>query len=171
MAENGETPPEAQATPEAAAPQVPKLQVLGQFIRDCSFENIMVQKGVAGEITPEINVQVSMEAKKRPVDNQYEVVTKYTVTSRNQTGQETLFILEIQYGGIFLIENVADEQLHPFLMIECPRMLFPFVRRLVADLTREGGFPPFNMETVDFVALYRQMIQQKAAEAKGQTLS
>lgn len=171
MAENGETPPEAQATPEAAAPQVPKLQVLGQFIRDCSFENIMVQKGVAGEITPEINVQVSMEAKKRPVENQYEVVTKYTVTSRNQTGQETLFILEIQYGGIFLIENVADEQLHPFLMIECPRMLFPFVRRLVADLTREGGFPPFNMETVDFVALYRQMIQQKAAEAKGQTLS
>ena len=171
MAENGETPPEAQAAPAAAAPQVPKLQVLGQFIRDCSFENIMVQKGVAGEITPEINVQVSMEAKKRPVENQYEVVTKYTVTSRNQTGQETLFILEIQYGGIFLIENVADEQLHPFLMIECPRMLFPFVRRLVADLTREGGFPPFNMETVDFVALYRQMIQQKAAEAKGQTLS
>ena len=171
MAENGETPPEAQATPEAAAPQVPKLQVLGQFIRDCSFENIMVQKGVAGEITPEINVQVSMEAKKRPVENQYELITKYVVTSRNQKGGETLFILEIQYGGIFLIENVADEQLHPFLMIECPRMLFPFVRRLVADLTREGGFPPFNMETVDFVALYRQMIQQKVDEAKGQTLS
>jgi len=170
MAENGETTPEAAATP-AAAPAVPKLQVLGQFIRDCSFENIMVQKGVAGEITPEINVQVSMEAKKRPVENQYELITKYVVTSRNQKGGETLFILEIQYGGIFLIENVADEQLHPFLMIECPRMLFPFVRRLVADLTREGGFPPFNMETVDFVALYRQMIQQKVDEAKGQTLS
>lgn len=170
MAENGETTPEATATP-AAAPAVPKLQVLGQFIRDCSFENIMVQKGVAGEITPEINVQVSIEAKKRPVENQYEVVTKYVVTSRNQTGKETLFILEVQYGGIFQIENVADEQLHPFLMIECPRMLFPFVRRLVADLTREGGFPPFNMETVDFVALYRQMIQQKVDEAKGQPVS
>lgn len=167
MAENGETAPEAAAT----APLPPKMQVLGQFIRDCSFENIMVQKGVAGEVTPEISVQVSMDAKKRPVENQYEVVTKYTVTSKNQSGGETLFILEIQYGGIFLIENIAEEQLHPFLMIECPRMVFPFVRRLVADLTREGGFPPFNMETVDFVSLYRQMIQQRVDEAKKNPVS
>lgn len=162
MAENGGTSPEAAATP----PQVPKMQVLGQYIRDFSFENIMVQKGVAGEVTPEISVQVALDAKKRQNDNQFEVMSKYSIKSTNKDGGETLFLLELEYGGLFHIENVPEDQLHPFLMIECPRMLFPFVRRLVADLTREGGFPPLNMDTVDFVGLYRQIVQQKVQEAK-----
>ena len=165
MAENGTTDPQA----AAETPQGPKMQVLGQFIRDLSFENIMVQKGVTGEVAPEVSVQVGLDAKKRPQDGQFEVISKYSVTSKNKGGGETLFVLEIDYAGLFQIENVPDEQLHPFLMIECPRMLFPFVRRLVSDLTREGGFPPLNMDTVDFVALYRQMVQQKMAEAKQET--
>jgi len=163
MAENGST----EAAPAAdATPTLPKMQILGQFVRDLSFENIMVQKQISGEVTPEISVQVGMDLKKRPIENQYEVITKYQITSKNKNGGETLFVLELDYSGIFLVENVGEEQLHPFLLIECPRMLFPFVRRMVADLTREGGFPPLNMEVVDFVALYRQMVQQKVAEAK-----
>jgi len=167
MAENGETQPEA----ASAQPLPPKMNVLGQFIRDFSFENIMVQKGVGGEVAPEISVQVALDAKKRQTEHHYEIMSKYSITSRNKDGGETLFVLEIEYGGLFHIENVPEEQLHPFLMIECPRMLFPFVRRIVSDMTREGGFPPLNLETVDFVALYRQMVQQKMEEAKGQLVS
>ena len=164
MAENEATGPDG----AAAAPLPPKMQVIGQFVRDLSFENIMVQKGVTGEVAPEISVQVGLDAKKRQNDNQYEVISKYSITSKNKGAGETLFVLELDYAGLFQIENVPDEQLHPFLMIECPRMLFPFVRRMVSDLTREGGFPPLNMDTVDFVALYRQMVQAKMEEAKQQ---
>ncbi|KMW58907.1 Protein export cytoplasm chaperone protein (SecB) [Candidatus Rhodobacter oscarellae] len=168
MAENGGTTPEA--TEAQPTPQPPKMQVMAQFIRDLSFENIMVQKGVTGgDVTPEFNVQVGLDAKKRPSgDNHYEVVSKYSITSKNKNGGETLFVIELDYAGLFMIDNIPEEQLHPFLMIECPRMLFPFVRRLVSDLTREGGFPPLNMDVVDFVAIYRQLVQQKVAEAQQQ---
>lgn len=168
MAENEENQDGAQETAPAAAPEamMPKMQVIGQFVRDLSFENIMVQSEIKGQVAPEINVQVGMDLKKRAVENQYEVITKYSITSKNKDGGETLFVLELEYSGIFQVENVAEQQLHPYLLIECPRMLFPFVRRMVADLTREGGFPPLNMEVVDFVSLYRQMIQAKVAETQ-----
>jgi len=70
----------------------------------------------------------------------------------------------MEYAGLFLLEKFKEDQLHPFLMIECPRMLFPFARRVVSDLTREGGFPPVNLDTVDFLALYRQNLQKRAQE-------
>jgi preprotein translocase subunit SecB len=83
-----------------------------------------------------------------------------------------LFLLEVEYAGIFHIENVPDEQMHPFLLIECPRMLFPFLRRVVSDVTRDGGFPPLNLETIDFLALYRsEMTRRAEAEAKDATKS
>ncbi len=159
MAENGEATTEAGA---AAAPKPPQMKVLAQYIRDLSFENIVTQKGITGEVNPDIKVQVGLDAKKRSVENQYELSIKFTVTSVNKGTENTLFALELDYGGVFHIENVPDEQLHPFLMIECPRMLFPFARRIVSDVTRDGGFPPLNLETVDFVALYRQEIARRA---------
>lgn len=168
MAENGES---TEDTGAAAAAQMPKMQVLGQFIRDLSFENILSQKGIQGEVKPEIQVQVSLDAKKRQTEHQYEIATKFSVTSKNKSGGEVLFVLELEYGGLFHIENVPDEQLHPFLLIECPRMLFPFVRRIVSDVTRDGGFPPVNLDNVDFVALYRQNLAQRAQEQKTQTVS
>lgn len=160
MAENGE----ADASPAAERPQPPKMQVLAQFIRDMSFENIVAQKGIAGEVKPDIKVQVSLDAKKRPTDLQYEILTRFSITSKNTTGDATLFVLELEYCGVFHVENVPDDQLHPFLMIECPRMLFPFVRRIVSDVTHDGGFPPLNLENVDFVALYRQELARRAAQ-------
>lgn len=150
---------------DAQAPQV-KMQVLGQFIRDMSFENIVAQKGTAGDATPEINVQVSLDAKKRPTDHQFEVLTKYTVTAKNKGTEDTMFILELEYGGIFHIENVPDEQMHPFLMIECPRMLFPFARRIVHDVIRDGGFPPLNLDNIDWLQLYRQNLARQAELTK-----
>ncbi len=153
---------------EQTAPLPPKMQVLGQYIRDMSFENILAQKGVEGEVQPDINVEVALDAKKRPIDNQYEITTKYTVGSKNKSGGEQLFLLELEYAGIFHVENVPDDQIHPFLMIECPRMLFPFVRRIVSDVTRDGGFPPLNLDTVDFLALYRAEIERRAAAEAAQ---
>lgn len=157
----------AEETPQngaqpAAAPQ-PRMQILAQFIRDLSFENAVAQKGAPqGEVQPEISVQVSLDARKRGSDTQYEVVTKYRVTSTNKGDGTTLFLAELDYGGVFQIEGVPQEQLHAFLMIECPRMLFPFVRRIISDMTRDGGFPAFNMDPVDFVALYRQELARRA---------
>jgi preprotein translocase subunit SecB len=146
----------------ATTPQI-KMQVLAQYVRDLSFENVVVQKGLsAGEVQPDVQVAVSRDARKRPVANQFEVITKFKVTSKNKVNGDMLFMLELEYGGTFHIEGVTDEQLHPFLLIECPRLLFPYVRRIISDVTRDGGFPAVNVEPVDFVALYRQELVRRA---------
>lgn len=161
---NGGEKPQPAAQP-AAQPGAVRMQVLGQFIRDLSFENLVAQKGLqAGEVQPEIQVQVALDARKRSAENQYEVITKFTVSSTNKLKGERLFHLELDYAGIFLLEGVAEAQLHPFLMIECPRILFPFARRVISDMTRDGGFPPLNLDVVDFVALYRQELARRASQ-------
>ena len=142
------------APAEAQVPQV-RMNVISQYIRDMSFENILAQKGTSGEVVPDVKVQVSLDARKRSVDHQFDVAIKLNVVSTVKGGTDKLFLLELDYVGLFHIEGVPDEQMHPFLLIECPRMLFPFVRRIVSDVTRDGGFPPLNLETIDFVALYR----------------
>jgi preprotein translocase subunit SecB len=160
----------APAAASDAAPQI-KMQVLAQYVRDMSFENMVAQKGLTGgEVAPDIQVAVSLDARKRSVENQYEVINKFRITSKNKANGDTLFLMELEYGGVFLIEGVADEQLHPFLLIECPRLLFPFIRRIISDVTRDGGFPPLNVDTVDYLALYRQEIARRAEAQKGATL-
>ena len=149
---------------ENAAPPQVKMSVLAQFVRDMSFENVVAQKGLNGaDVQPDVQVAVSLDARKRTTENQYEVLNKFRVTSKNKTNGDTLFLLELEYGGIFHVEGVPDEQLHPFLLIECPRLLFPFIRRIVSDVTRDGGFPPLNIDTVDYLALYRQELTRRAA--------
>ena len=144
----------------------PSMNILAQFIRDMSFENELAKKGVVGEVAPEVKVQVNLDAKKRSVENQYEVVIKLNVNSKSKKGGEPLFLLELEYGGVFQVTGVPDEQLHPFLLIECPRMLFPFIRRVVSDITRDGGFPPLNLENIDFIKLYRNKITRHQGEAQ-----
>ncbi|TCP61137.1 protein translocase subunit secB [Rhodovulum bhavnagarense] len=148
-------------------PQV-KLRVLTQYIRDLSFENILVQKGIQGDVTPEIAVEVGMDARKRQTENQYEVINKYKITSKNKADGTEIFLMELEYAGILQVENLPEDQLHPFLLIEGPRLLFPFVRRIVSDMTRDGGFPPVNLEPVDFVALYRQELMRRAQQQQQQ---
>lgn len=155
MAENGE----AQQQPQV------QMNILGQFIRDMSFENVMAQKGTGGEVQPDVSVQVNLDAKKRSTENQYEVVTKLTVESKNKESGNVLFVLELEYVGVFNIAGVPEDQLHPFLLIECPRMTFPFLRRIVSDVTRDGGFPPLNLDNIDFVAIYRNELARRQQEA------
>lgn len=168
MAENGNGGTEPQQTGATPAPQV-KMQILAQYIRDMSFENALAQKSLsANNIQPDIQVQVSLDARKREQENQYEVITKFKIHSKTKAEDHSLFLMELEYAGVFLIENVPNEQLHPFLLIECPRMLFPFVRRIVSDVTRDGGFPPLNLDVVDFLALYRQEVMRQAELKKQQ---
>ncbi len=148
----------------AQQPVQVKMNVLGQYVRDLSFENALAQKGAKGEVTPELTIGVAVEPRKRSAENQFEVLMKVKVTSKNKGTDDVLFLMEMEYGGLFNIEGVPEKQLHPFLMIECPRMLFPFVRRIVSDVTRDGGFPAVNMETIDFMQLYRQQLAQRAAQ-------
>jgi|TARA_B100001094_G_scaffold92400_1_gene88269 preprotein translocase subunit SecB len=166
----------------------PNTKVLAQFIRDMSFENILAQKGLDTNTPPDIKVQVNLDAKKRKVENQYEVLIKLSVISSAKKGSSEdsvdnensklfvaenenskLFILEIEYGGIFEITGVPEDQVHPYLMIECPRILFPYLRRIVGDITRDGGFPPLNLEQINFLALYQNEIARRQEEAKKAT--
>lgn len=164
MAEN-ETAAEGAAAPEG--PQI-KMNILAQYIRDMSFENILAQKGIQGEVNPDVSVQVNLDAKKRTAEHQFEVITKVQISSKVKENDQQLFLLELEYAGVFHIEGVPEDQMHPFLLIECPRMTFPFVRRIVSDVTRDGGFPPLNLENIDFVALYRNEIARRQADAAAQ---
>ena len=155
--ENGSAPQE---------PQVPQMKVLGQFIRDLSFENIVTRKPVKAEVRPDFQAQVTIDSRKIGGDDRFEVVSKYSITSKNKDSDDVLFLLELEYVGLFQIKNITGEQLHPFLMIECPRMMFPFVRRIVSDMTRDGGFPPLNLDVIDFVTLYRERLKQQRKEPK-----
>ncbi len=153
------------AAAPAAAPQITS-RVMAQYIRDLSFENILAQKGVSGDAQPEIQVQVNLDARKRGTENQYEVITKLNITSKTKEKGDPLFVLEIEYAGVFHVEGVPEEQMHPYLLIECPRITFPFLRRIVSDVTRDGGFPPLNLETIDFLALYRSELARRAEAEK-----
>ena len=156
----------------------PNTKVLAQFIRDLSFENILAQKGLDTNTPPDIKVKVNLDAKKRKPEDQYEVLIKLSVISSTKTEatepsddneNSELFILEIEYGGIFEVTGVPEDQIHPYLMIECPRILFPYLRRIVGDVTRDGGFPPLNLEQINFLALYQNEIARRQAEAQKAT--
>lgn len=160
---------------EEKQPAQPNTKVLAQFIRDLSFENILAQRGLDSNSAPDVKVRVNLDAKKRKIESQYEVLIKLSVDSSaksetaNDGNNAKLFILEIEYGGIFEITGVPEDQIHPYLMIECPRILFPYLRRIVSDVTRDGGFPPLNLEQINFLALYQNEIARRQAEAEKAT--
>ena len=169
-APNGGQPNTQAGAQPGAQPQM-KVQVMAQFVRDLSFENGLARGDmVMPQGQPDIQVQVSLDAKKREAEHHYEVLTKFKIDSKHKDSGKTLFLVELEYGGIFHIEGVPQEQLHPFLLIECPRILFPFARRIISDVTRDGGFPALNLDMIDFMALYRQELlrQQQAGGGKTQ---
>ncbi|MEM8581993.1 MAG: protein-export chaperone SecB [Pseudomonadota bacterium] len=155
----------------AAEAKPPQMKILGQFVRDLSFENIAAQKGTDSSSQPDVQVQVNLDATKRSSDSQYEVATKLNISAKTKDTGDVIFALELDYAGVFQIDNVPEEQIHPFLLIECPRTTFPFLRRIVSDVTRDGGFPPLNLEMIDFMALYRQEVARRTAakQASGGT--
>ena len=156
--------PQPAAEPEQQA--TPPIVINGQYIKDLSFEAPSAP-GVFAELqkgAPEIAINVDVNA--QPLqDNNFEVALH--IRAECKAGETTAFLLEVAYGGLFSL-NVPQEHLQPVLLIECPRLLFPFVRHLMAVVTREGGFPPLLLGPVDFVAMYQANLQQEV-EASGES--
>ncbi|ACG76420.1 protein-export protein SecB [Phenylobacterium zucineum HLK1] len=147
-----ETDAGAPGAPEAAEGQAPGIRILAQFIRDLSFENPRAPDALrAAQTQPQIDLGVEMNARGRE-DGLFEVDLKLSARATRDDG--ALFVVELLYGGVFQIAGVPAEDLEPVLLIECPRYLFPFARRIIADVTAEGGFPPFMLDPIDFAGVY-----------------
>jgi preprotein translocase subunit SecB len=140
----------------------PQLNVLAQYTKDLSFENPNAPGSLAPQQTqPQINIQINVGAN-NVAENEFEVAL--TVEGKAETAGKLMFSFELVYAGVFRILNVPKENLHPLVMIECPRLLFPFAREIIATAVRDGGFPPLMLDPVDFVGLYRQNIARQAEQ-------
>jgi preprotein translocase subunit SecB len=142
---------------QGEAPQAPQLTVLAQYIKDFSFENPNAPQALMQGQQPQINIQINVSAKPMS-DTDIEVALK--LDGRAQNGETLLFGFELDFAGVFRVTNVPQESLNAVVLIECPRLLFPFAREIVATAVRNGGFPPLLLDPVDFVALYRQKMEQ-----------
>jgi preprotein translocase subunit SecB len=155
-AANGQTEPmEGQGQPAG-----PGFRILAQYVRDLSFENPRAPDSLRIEGKPAIDMGVEMNARGRP-DGLFEVDLK--LSARATRDEQPVFHVEVMYGGLFHIAGVPEDQLEPVLLIECPRFLFPYARRLVSDVTAEGGFPPFLIDPIDFAGVYAA----RKAQAEG----
>ena len=140
-----------------------QAQVVGQFIKDLSFENPNVSKLLDGPgDSPNLKLEVNVNAE-RVKPELYQSAIDFKAHATNKDG--TIYIMECVYGGLFKLVNVPEQALEPFLLINCPTILFPFLRRLVADITREGGFPPLLLDPIDFGGLYIRRQQELAQQA------
>ncbi|WP_119306093.1 protein-export chaperone SecB [Cohaesibacter haloalkalitolerans] len=142
--------------------KLPGMRILAQYIKDLSFENPNAPDSLRPrEKAPDINVQINVNA--TPL-SETEFEAELTLNAKATVDDTTLFNVELLYAGIFSVSNVPQEQLHPFVMIECPRLLFPFARQIISDATMRGGFPPLNVDPIDFAQLYRQRMMEMAAQ-------
>ena len=154
------------APPPEQPPGEPGFRILAQFIRDLSFENPRAPDSLRslGGQPPQIDMGVEMNAKGRP-DGLFEVDLK--LSCRADLNGEPVFQIELLYGGLFQIQGVPAEEMETVLLIECPRFLFPVARRIISDLTTEGGFPPFMIDPIDFQGIY--FTRKAASENPGGT--
>jgi preprotein translocase subunit SecB len=138
-------------TAERTGSPQPRIQVVGQYVKDLSFEN----PGAPGAIAqrPAIDLGVDLQARRMDADH-FEVELKLRVTAKTEEAKP-VFLLELVYGGLLLVQNVPEDVLQQVLLIDGPHLLFPFARRIVADVVRDGGMPPLMIEPIDFAALYR----------------
>ena len=154
MATTNGGPAQPQPQPQSQSPQ---LNVLAQYVKDFSFENPNAPRSLSPGHQPSINIQINVNAN-RLNDTEFEVELKLEGKADTPTG--TLFGFDLVYAGIFRVLNIPQEHLDQLIMIECPRLLFPFARELVATAVRNGGFPPLLIDPIDFVGLYRQKMAQ-----------
>ena len=162
MAENPSA--NGEGAPQAAAQPAPRLSIVSQYVKDMSFENPRAPQGLQQNTRPEIQIRVDVRTAEMG-DGRYEVVIDINVDAK--AGDAPVFLVELSYGGLFELANIPADSLQPLLQIECPRLLFPFARRVVADATRDGGFPPLMIDPIDFVTLFRRKLQAggEAAQA------
>lgn len=146
----------------AGQPMPIQAKVLNQYVKDMSFENPNIRKlMLSGGEAPSLKVEVNVNAE-RVEDGIFESAIELKATATNNVG--TVYMLETVYAGLFRIESIPEQALEPFLLISAPMTLFPFLRRLVADVTREGGYPPLLLDPIDFAGLYFRRQQEMQAQ-------
>lgn len=151
--------PAGNGAPEAGAENTePSMNILGQYLKDLSFENPNAPQSLAiQDGQPEINISVNVNAKNlAPTDYEVELHIEAQATHNNNA----VFAAELLYAGIFRLENIPEEALHPIILVECPRMIFPFARQILAEATQKGGFPPLMLDPIDFAGMYEQRVAQ-----------
>jgi preprotein translocase subunit SecB len=150
--------------PAGQAKAPPSMKILGQYLKDLSFENPNSPQSLSQQGQPEINVQVNVNAKPAG-QNEFEV--ELHLEAKATHDGKSMFAADLLYAGVFRLENVPQEALHPIVLVECPRMLFPFARQILADATRNGGFPPLMLDPIDFASMYQRRLaeQQKSQQA------
>lgn len=158
---------DAPSTPDtASAPQPPQLRVLAQYVKDLSFENPGAPDTLRpGQPAPGIDLSIDVQARTLGEDT-YEVVLSISANAARED-KTVVFIMELSFAGLFQLNNINEADREPFLLIECPRLIFPFARRILSDTTRDGNFPPLMLDPVDFAGLYRQQMAKRAAAAPG----
>jgi preprotein translocase subunit SecB len=141
----------------------PNLSVLTQYVKDFSFENPSAPQSLrARGGAPNINISIGVQSSPvGPTEHEVEL----RIDARAVDGETVLFAIELVYAGIFRLTNIPQEQLRPVALIECPRLLFPFARQIVAEASRYGGYPPLYVDPVDFVAMYRQQLAREAGQS------
>jgi preprotein translocase subunit SecB len=145
-----------------SVPQI-KARVLGQYIKDLSFENPNVRRLFDNPGSPpNLRVEVNVNAAKIR-DKVFESAIEFKAEATNDTG--VVYDLELAYAGLFEIDSMPEQMMEPFLLVNCPTLVFPYLRRLVADLTREGGFPPLTLDPIDFGSLYVNRQREQAGRA------
>ena len=166
MADKNEGNPQAMANGNGASPT---LNILAQYVKDLSFENPGAPQSLRGrDKAPAININVNVNA--NPIaDKEYDVTL--TLNAKATYDSDVLFNAELVYGGVFRVEGFPQEHLLPVLFIECPRLLFPFSRQIIAEATRNGGFPPLMIDPIDFAQMFQQRIAEEQSRAKGQAKS
>ncbi|MBU2327661.1 MAG: protein-export chaperone SecB [Alphaproteobacteria bacterium] len=144
----------------------PSLNILAQYIKDLSFENPGAPRSLqARDKAPAININVNVNA--NPLsDNDFDVVL--TLNAEAKDGDKVVFVTELVYGGVFRIAGFPQEHMLPVLFIECPRLLFPFARQIIADATRNGGFPPLMIDPIDFAQMFAQRVSEEQSRTKSQ---
>jgi len=148
-----------------AQASLPPIAITAQYVKDLSFESPNVPDIFTSMANEQPSISVNVDTNATPMDNgAFEVALHIQVEAKAK--DVTAFLLEVEYAGQFAV-NMPDEHRSPALLIECPRLLFPFVRNIICDMTRDGGFPPLMLQPIDFVALYQQRIAQlQAAQAE-----
>ena len=143
-----------------AIEQGPMLQVLVQYTKDASFENPSAPDSLrGGQPNPDVGVNLGVNSQVVG-DDTVEVTVSFSVKATR--GDQVAFICKLEYGGVFAFRNISMEEIQPLIMIECPRLLFPFARQIIAEMISSGGFPPILLETPDYAAIFRQELMRRA---------
>jgi len=159
---------DSKTTPPAPSTE-PSIQVVAQYMKDFSFENPHAPESlISGWPAPETNVQISLS--QQPLkDNAYESSLNFRIEAKNKKDDKMAFIIDLHYGAMVVLHNIPKENVQPVLMVEVPKLLFPFVREIVAGITSQGGYPPLYLTPISFEAIYMNEIKRLQAEKSKQT--